>query len=61
MIVSYTILFGHREKPDTSFEIAIETLSFSWACYWLAGIISFQTKKCLGRQPQILLYKQHGV
>ena len=28
MIVSYTILFGHREKPDTSFEIAIETLSF---------------------------------
>ena len=45
MIVNYTILLGHLEKPDTSFEIAIETLSFSWACYWLAGIISFQTKK----------------
>ena len=30
----------------------------SYACYCLAGVISFETVKCIGRQPPILLWKQ---
>ena len=61
MIVGYTNLYGHRKEAGTSFEITKEMFDLSWICYCLAGVISFQTVKCIRRQHLILLYKQYGV
>ena len=57
MIVVCTKLYSHREKADISFEIANEKFYLK-QCYYLVGVISFQTVKRIGRRPPILPFKE---
>ena len=58
MIVGYTKFYSHREKADISFKITNEKIRLFLSMLLLSCAISFQTVKCIGRRPRILLCKQ---
>ena len=58
MIVGYTKLYIHREKADISFEITNEKIRLFLSMLLLSECHKLPDRKCIGRQPPILLCKQ---
>ena len=57
-IVGYTKLYGNREKAQTCLKLIMKNFAYSEARCCLLGAISFETVKCAGKHPPIILYKQ---